>query len=233
MKDAKTERGGGKAPGAAPSKRGAQQRRPGEPHADHTYDVPVDGRPQQGPDDALVTIVEFSDYHCPFCAQAHETIEAIRKKYPEDVRVVHRQRPLPIHANAKHAAKVALAAQRQGKFEEVHPRLFELKGADLEQIKRAAIEAGLDAEKLDADLADPEIATMIREDGALADHYGSRGTPSFFVNGRFLSGAQSVQTFDSLIQEELGKAKARVESGTPAAGVYEAIRAGAEKEVTD
>ncbi len=222
MKDASATRGGGNGAGGAPTAR----RRPGEPDPMKSYRVPAgEGRPQIGPDDALVTIVEFADFHCPFCAKAADTIKTVQADFSSDVRLVFRQRPLDMHPQARDAAKAALAAHRQGKFWEMHDQLYaNAKTArSREQFEAIAGELGLDLAKFQADMDDPAIEEMIKVDEAVASRFGSNGTPAFFINGRFVSGARSVAEFSALVEEELGKAKARVEAGTPRAGVYAAV----------
>jgi protein-disulfide isomerase len=190
-------------------------------------------RPQLGPDDALVTIVEFADFHCPYCGKVAETVKQVQADHPDDVRIIFRQRPLAMHPKARPAAKAALAAHRQGKFWEMHDVLFHKRPGRPDQFKAAAEEVGLDVEKFQADMEDPAIAEMVEQDGAIATKYGSRGTPAFFINGRFLSGAQPYEAFDALVNEELEKARKRVEGGVAAASYYETLMAEAETEVKD
>lgn len=236
MENAAATRGGGERQGVggAPSERPAQQRRPGEPDPALHYQLPVgDGRPQLGPDDALVTIVEFADFHCPYCGKVAETVKKVQSEHPDEVRIIFRQRPLAMHPKAKPAAKAALAAHRQGKFWEMHDILFSQRPGLPEQFQEAAEELGLDVEKFQADMEDPAIAEMVEQDGALASKFGSRGTPAFFINGRFLGGAQPYSAFDALVTEELEKAKKRVEGGVAPADVYMKIMSEAETEVKD
>lgn len=232
MKDAKDVFGDGGAVGAAPSKRAAQGPRPGDPDPSVHYRVPIDERPTKGPADALVTIVAFSDFQCPFCAKVNPTIEALMGRYGGDLRVAFRQRPLSFHPMARPAAAGALAAHRQGKFWEMHDRLFAAqKSLSPASIRGIAEELGLDMQAYDAAIADPAIEAMIAEDEALAGQVGASGTPAFFVNGRFLSGAQPLENFAALIDEELAAAKALVAAGTPRAEVYAKVMADAAAEV--
>ncbi len=221
MKDAKSDR-------MPPSK--AKARRPGEPDPAKAYRVPVDLRPQHGPDDALVTMVEFSDFQCPFCKKVTGTLEEIKARYKDDLRLVFRQRPLPMHTEAREGAKAALAAHRQGKFWEMHDKLFG-NPADMGKatLVRYAQELGLDTAMFELDLESAEIAQMIKDDEALADRLGSRGAPAFFINGRFISGAQPLENFAALIDEEKAKAQQLVDAGTPRGKVYDKILEGAEE----
>lgn len=206
MKAAKTERA---APPADPKQK--QQQRPGEPDAATNYAIPVgEGRPIKGNVEALVTIVEWSDFECPYCSKVGPTMAQIEKDYPESVRVVFRQQPLPMHKNAPDAAKASLAAHRQGKFWEMHDKLF--LAATQKQLAPGAYEGfakelGLDVEKFKTDFADPALDVMIKEDQAVAMQFGGGGTPSFFINGRPLSGARPYEQFKAVIDEELVKAQ--------------------------
>jgi protein-disulfide isomerase len=181
----------------------------GEPDPAVNYAVPTGGRPAFGPDDALVTIIEFSDFQCPFCNRVTPTLKQIKETYPNDVRVVFRQLPLGFHDRARPAAKAALAAAEQGKFWEMHDLLFAnqkaLSDADLEGYARQI--SGLDVDKWKKDLADPKLEQMIKEDEEVARKFGSNGTPAFYVNGRHLSGAQPFESFQKLIDEEKAKAE--------------------------
>lgn len=183
---------------------GAQAPRPSG--SSTVFRVPVEGSPARGRADARVTLVEFSDYECPFCSRAHATVQQLQQRYGDKLRVVMKNNPLPMHPHAQPAALAALAAGEQGKFWEYHDVLFahqrELDDASLE---RYAKEAGLDVARWKRSLADPRLAERIRQDQALSARLGANGTPAFFINGRQLVGAQPVETFQALIDEELQK----------------------------
>ncbi|HZH78147.1 MAG TPA: thioredoxin domain-containing protein, partial [Archangium sp.] len=201
--------------------------KPGARQVDPTvFKVPIDGSPVKGNADALVTLVEFSDYQCPFCARADATVVQLQKDYGSKLRVVMKQNPLSFHPRAKPAALAALAAGEQGKYWEYHAKLFAnakaMQDADLEKYAR---EIGLDLNRWKVDMANPKLAAVIERDQALAAKVGANGTPAFFINGRFLSGAQPIDNFKALIDEELGKAQELVRSGTPASQVYAAVLA--------
>lgn len=172
-----------------------------------------EGRPSLGPEDAPITVVEFSDFQCPFCAKLAPTIHGLVDRHG-DVRVVFRQLPLGNHPLARPAAKAALAAHRQGKFWELHDALF-AKGGKLDEddAEDLAEELGLDMEQWRRDMDDPAIEQMIAEDEALAKELGVRGTPGTFVNGMFVSGAQPAEAFDAVIEQE----RASGGASTPAA----------------
>jgi protein-disulfide isomerase len=205
------------APSAAKAP-GARQRPPISPTV---YKVPLDGSPAAGPEDALVTLVEFSDYECPFCSRAHGTVKQLQEKYGKKLRVVMKHHPLPNHPHAKPAALAALAAGEQGKFWEMHDTLFSNARALGEgELERYAQGLGLDVERWKKDMADSRLAERIRKDESLAMQVGATGTPGFFVNGRFISGAQPLEVFTGVVDEELGKAEALVKGGVRPAEVY-------------
>jgi protein-disulfide isomerase len=214
---------------AAPRK---EEARAGEPAPTDVFKAEVKGAPVKGAKDALVTIVQFSDFQCPFCSRVEPTIDQVMKEYAGKVRVAWRNLPLPFHNNAKPAAIAAAAAQQQGKFWEMHEILFKnqqnLSAADLEKY---AQQIGLNMPKFKAALEDKKLAAEVDADAAMGGKIGARGTPAFFINGRFLSGAQPFERFKALIDEELKKAEELVKKGTPKAKVYDAILKTAKAEV--
>ncbi|HWP64587.1 MAG TPA: thioredoxin domain-containing protein [Candidatus Limnocylindria bacterium] len=161
------------------------------------------GAPSRGPANAPVTIIEFSDYECPFCKRAEPTVEQVVAAYPDKVRLVYRHYPLPFHKNARPAAEAAMCANAQGKFWEYHEKLWEAPALDEATLKKVAGEIGLDQAKFDACLANKEGAAQVDKDMADASAVGVRGTPAFFINGRMLSGAQPFDKFKVIIEEEL------------------------------
>jgi protein-disulfide isomerase len=208
---------------AAPSAP-SQPAKPGRAVDPTVFKVPLEDSPRKGSDDALVTIVEFSDYQCPFCSRAEATIQKLQEEYGSKLRVVMKQNPLGFHPRAKPAAKAAMAAGAQGKYWEYHAKLFAnakaLEDADLEKY---AEELKLDVARWKKDLANPEFDKVISRDQTLAGQLGATGTPAFFINGRLLSGAQPIDNFKTLINEELAKAESLVKSGTAPSQVYAAI----------
>ena len=132
--------------------------------------------PSIGPETAKVTIVEISDFQCPFCSRAYTTLEDLRKQYPNDVRVVFINQPLPFHQNAKPAAIAATAAAKQGKFWEMYGKMF----PNQQQLSDAnyqvwAKEIGLDMTKFAADLKDPEVAKTVETLSNVGKHICCRG----------------------------------------------------------
>jgi protein-disulfide isomerase len=174
------------------------------PDPGQKVDVPVGDAPIRGPEDARITIVEYSDFQCPFCARVIPTLDQIRETYGDDVRLVYKHLPLRIHPEAPGAAAASVAAQQQGKFWEMHDKIF----ANQQQLSDAAYvafarELGLDVERFEADRKSAAVRQRIDADEAEANRLGVSGTPAFFINGRFLSGAQPFEAFQRVIDEEL------------------------------
>jgi protein-disulfide isomerase len=181
----------------------APQRRRG-PDPDKVYEVAAGKSPAKGPANASVTIVEFSDFQCPYCSRVGPTLQKVLDEYPKDVRVVYKHYPLSFHKQALPAAKAAAAAGRQGKFWEMHDLLFQnQRELDEAAFKGYAQQLGLDVAQFEKDYASPGVAQEIEADMALARTLGVTGTPGFFVNGRFLSGAQPYSAFKTKIDAEL------------------------------
>jgi protein-disulfide isomerase len=170
--------------------------------------------PQKGKADALVTIVISSDFQCPFCSRVEGALKEIEKTYPNDVRWVWANQPLPFHDKAKPAALAAMAAHRQGKFWQMHAKLFEnQKDLSDENYDKWAKELGLDMAKFAADRKDAALGKQIDQETAAANQVGAGGTPSFLINGKLLQGAQPVDAFKKEIDEALAAAKKLQASG--------------------
>jgi protein-disulfide isomerase len=163
--------------------------------------------PSKGPATAPVTIVEFSDFECPYCVKAEPTVKALLAKYPDKIRLVYRDFPLPMHPNAPKAAEAAHCAGDQGKYWEMHEKLFanaqKLQVADL---KKHARDVGVDGAKFDKCLDSNEKAPLVEKNKKAGEEAGVTGTPAFFINGRPLSGAQPLEAFTAIVDQEL-KAK--------------------------
>jgi protein-disulfide isomerase len=241
--------GGGAAPQRAP--------RP-EPDRSKTYAVPIDGDPFDGPADAKVTLVKAYDYACGYCEKVRPTMDELKKKYGDNLRIVYKQ--LVIHPkNAMIGALAFCAAAKQGKHREMDQLIwdkgFNARQLDLTDVPLAApaeqaapgqqpaqprpqtvkcwdhpegcknvygyaAELGLNMDKFKADMKG-ECTTLVTNDGRHLSQFSVSSTPSFFVNGRFISGAQPVEQFSALIDEELKKANDRIAAGTPAASYYQ------------
>lgn len=191
--------------------------------------VDLGDAPTLGPATAPVTVVMFSDFECPFCAQGLETLKRLRDLYPDDVRIAYKAFPLDNHANALIAAMAARSAQAQGKFWEFHDLLFSGRALDPSVILAYAQQAQLDMGALVQDLDTLEYAAEVRRDARQARRLGVSSTPTFFVNGRKLSGAKPLAEFDRMIGEELGYADQLRAAGVPDEQLYtETLRGGFE-----
>jgi protein-disulfide isomerase len=176
------------------------------------------GAPVNGPADAPVTIVEWSDYQCPFCKRAYPTVEQVLNEYKGKVRYIHLDYPLPFHQQAMPASLAVHCAADQGKFWEYNNNLYSTAG-DLSatDLSKRATDLGLDTAAFDACTASKKHEGLIKsnfDDGAAL---GVTGTPAFFINGRMLVGAQPIDQFRSIINDELsrkGVSVAKAATGT-------------------
>jgi protein-disulfide isomerase len=185
------------------------------------YKVPVGNSPQKGPATAKVTIIQFSDFQCPFCSRVEPTISELMKDYGKDLRVVWKNNPLPFHPNAMPAALASMAANEQGKFWDMHERLFkDQQHLDEATYEKYAGEMGLNVGKWKAAFSAKKYEAGIKEDMALAEKFGARGTPSFFINGRPLRGAQPKDAFKAVIDKEIEAANALLKKGVKPADLY-------------
>jgi protein-disulfide isomerase len=163
--------------------------------------------PSRGPANAPVTIVEFSDFQCPFCSRLTPTIKQVEEKYGDKVRVVFRQYPLPFHQNAQKAAEASLCAADQGKFWELHDAMFaNQQELGVDQLKAKAASLGMNAEQFNQCLDSGKHAAAIQADIKDGSAVGVNGTPAIFINGRFLSGAQPLEAITPIIDDELRRA---------------------------
>jgi len=169
------------------------------------YDLPVGKSPVKGPADAPVTMVEFSDFQCPFCARSNPLIEQVIQAYPKELKFVYKEFPLPMHPNAMPASKAAVAAQRQGKYWEMHDKLFANQQAlQPDNFKQYAQELGLDVAKFEQDMNSPDVQAQIAEDMQLARQSAVGGTPTLFLNGKKVQN-RSFDGLKQLIDEALQK----------------------------
>ena len=173
-------------------------------------EVSTEGAPIRGAAGAPVTVVEFSDFECPFCKQTHPTLKQLLERYPDKVRLAYRDFPLDsIHPQARRAAEAARCAQDQGKFWEYHDALFtQSPQLALEDLRRYAGQVGIDVTKFDSCLAAGTHKAAVQRDLDEGNRLGITGTPAFFVNGRTLTGAQPLEAFTRLIDQELASATA-------------------------
>ena len=187
--------------------------------------MPIGDSPVEGKADAKVTMVEITDFQCPFCGRAAPTVKELQKKYGDDLRLVVKMNPLPFHPNAMPAAKAALAAQKQGKFFEMYDLLF----ANQTQLSpenedKWAQQIGLDMNKFHADLNDKGIEDRIKTEQALGQKVGLAGTPGFVINGKKISGAQPAAEFEKTIDAEIAHANQMIASGVKQDQIYDTIQ---------
>jgi protein-disulfide isomerase len=193
------------------------------------FKVPLGHSPVRGSADALVTIVEFADYQCPYCATAEETLKALRDEYGDKIRIVFKDEPLPFHDNAEPAAEAALQVREEKgdpAFWLMHDALFAGQN-DLseETLVRIAAQLGARPDRVKMAIEKHTHAQSIDDDLEAADDLEADGTPHFFVDGRRLPGAQPKEKFEAIIAEELKKAEDLVSKGTKPADVYDALTA--------
>ncbi len=186
---------------------------------------PGDG-PWIGAKKPKVTIVEWSDFQCPFCARVEPTLKQVLDTYKDDVRIVWRNEPLSFHPNAMPAAKAAMAAARQGndKFWKMHGLMFSHQN-ELSEVKYEewAKQSGLDVARWRKDKESAAVAALIAKDNSYAQSVGADGTPSFFINGRFVSGAMPFDTFKGVIDEQIRKADELLKKGVKQEALYQAL----------
>lgn len=171
-------------------------------------EVVTTGLPQRGAKDPKVVIVECSDFDCPFCGRVQETLAQLLANHPSDVALFYRHLPLKFHPGAEPAARAAVAAQAQGKFWKLHDLLFqnprERTEADLERLAR---KAGVSVKKWRKAFNSPETAARVQAESDACSANGVNGTPGFLINGRLLSGAQPLESFEQVVQEELARGR--------------------------
>lgn len=167
-------------------------------------------QPTWGKDDAKVTIVEFSDFQCPFCAQGKERLAELKKKYGKKIRIVYKNFPLPMHPDARPAAEAAMCVNEQSsdKFWKYHDVLFEHQDKlSSDDLKKYAKEVGVNEKKFDECFSAKKYASVIDASMEEARKFGVNSTPTFFVNSQPVRGAKKVSEFSELIDEALSSAK--------------------------
>ena len=180
-------------------------RRPSRPSG--PVKVNTKGAPSWGPKDAKVTIVEFSDFQCPYCSRVVPTLKQVVEAYDGQVRLVFRQFPLrSIHPQAQKAAEASLCAADQGKFWEMHDAMF----ADQRQLTDDSLKAkaqalGMDAEGFNQCLDSGQYAAAVQADLDAGQAVGVSGTPAMFINGRFASGALPYDQLAAMVEQELAR----------------------------
>jgi protein-disulfide isomerase len=173
-------------------------------------DVATAGFPSRGLDDAPVTIVEFGDFECPFCGNLFSTMERVREIYPDEVRIVFRHYPLRnLHPRAQQAAEAAICAQDQGSFWEYHDSLYgNQRALEVSDLKRRAADLGLDTATFNTCLDSGRKYDFVQRDVDDGRGAGVTGTPTLFINGRFMSGPAPRQ-IQTVIEDELTRSGLR------------------------
>lgn len=166
--------------------------------------IPIDGAPFVGPKDARVTLVEFSDFQCPYCAQAVVKLNAVLKAYPNQVKLVFKQFPLDMHSQAALAAAAAVAAHRQGKFWQLHNAMF----ADRTHLSRQTIltmagTIGLDTKRFEQDWDSPAVKHEVAREELEGEKAGVEATPTVFIDGQKYNGALDLDAIRPVIEAEL------------------------------
>ncbi len=191
------------------------------------YKVPVGTSPVRGSPAALVTLVEFADYECPFCIRAEATLKTLRDEYGDKLRVVFKDAPLPFHPRAEPAAEAALevrAEKGDAAFWAMHDALLsgstDLRDDSLVQL---ATRFGARPDAVKGAIANHTRRAMLEDDADLAEDFEANGTPHFFVNGRRLVGAQPKEKFEEIIEEEIRRAQGELAGGTKPQALYESL----------
>lgn len=198
--------------------------RPPEPDPSKVYSVPIDGNPFKGPESAPVTVVKAFEFACPYCERARPTMDTLLKDYSGKVKVVYKH--FVVHPDVATLPAIAVcAAAKQGKFAEMEEKMWEdgFKKRELgrDAILKMAKDIKLDEKQFTADLDGEECKQRVQQDQDQLAKLGIQGTPGFFINGRFLGGAQPVENFKKLVDEELKKAEAKIAQGTPVDQYYQ------------
>lgn len=173
-----------------------------------TFPVEVGTSPATGAKDAKVTIVEFSDFQCPFCAKGADILKEIKKKYGNKVQIAFKNFPLPFHNHAEQAAVAGLCANEQGGdyFWKMHDEMFASQDSlDAEGLKKTAKKIGLKADAFDKCLAENKYLAQVKADMEEGRKVKVKSTPTFFINGQLINGAQPMDVFAEIIDEELAR----------------------------
>jgi protein-disulfide isomerase len=150
-----------------------------------------------------VTLVEFADYECPYCQRVAADVKKLKEDFGDRLTLTYKDFPLPMHSRAEKAAEATRCASQQGKYWEFHDELFKSKELDVDQLKAQARSLKLDPDKFDKCLDSGEQASLIDQDKKEGTRLGINGTPSFFINGRFLSGAGDYAALRQVVEQQL------------------------------
>jgi protein-disulfide isomerase len=175
--------------------------------------IAVDGAPVRGPADARITLVEFSDFECPFCSAAEKQVDTVMAAYPKDVKLIYKQFPLSMHPHAELAAEASLAARDQGKFWEMYDVMFKnYRHLSSDNIMIWAKDLGLDMDKFKADLVSGKFKAVVAKDLADGEAAGVYGTPSFYINGKQYNGEVTLAALKPILAAELKGDKNKTEA---------------------
>lgn len=170
-------------------------------------DVEVGDAARLGPANAPVQLVEFADYECPYCIKVQPELQKLKAEFGDQISVVFKDYPLPMHSHAQKAAEAARCAGAQDKFWQYHDRLFAGMQMDVPQLKQLAADLGLDAAKFNTCLESGQQAAAVQKDAAEAQKIGLSATPSFFLNGHFFTGAMQYEDMRQMVLRELSTEK--------------------------
>jgi protein-disulfide isomerase len=159
--------------------------------------------PTLGSDKAAVTLVEFADYECPYCQKVAADVKRLKADYGDKLTLTYKDFPLPMHSRAEKAAEATRCAGKQGKYWDLHDEIFKSKELDVDQLKAQARALKLDADLFDKCLDSGEEASIVEQDKKEGMRLGINGTPSFFINGRFLSGAVDYAALRQVVDQQL------------------------------
>jgi protein-disulfide isomerase len=166
--------------------------------------IAVAGAPVKGPESARITLVEFSDFECPYCSAAAPKVDAIMAAYPKDIKLIYKQFPLSMHPHAEMAAEASLAAREQGKFWEMYELLFKnYRQLSHARILEIAKSLGLDMNKFQAELDSGKYKKEVEKDIADGDAANVYGTPAFYINGKQYNGELSLAALKPIFAKEL------------------------------
>jgi len=202
---------------------GAQGRPVEDPNA--IYNVPTGASPVRGPANALVTIVAFADYECPYCGRGNSTVNQVIKAYPGKVRMAYKHYPLPSHTGGKRASEAAFCVMKTSgvaTFWKLHDKFYQaMDGFDDKTLLAAAKSVGANVAQVKACMDDPKQREPMAADMTLGTNLGVDGTPAFFINGKKISGAQPMDVFKKEVEAALKKAQAALTSGVKPADLYQ------------
>ena len=168
--------------------------------------IPTAGSPVRGPADAPITLVEFSDFQCPYCSLAVGKLNAVIEAYPGKIKLIFKEFPLDTHSQALGAAQAAIAAHQQGKFWQMHDALFaHRRDLSLPTLAGLARNIGLDLKRFQADFNSQDTKKTIMKDMDDGDRAGVEGTPSVFINGRKYNGSLDLEPMRKIIDDQLKK----------------------------